>query len=285
MKKRLIPIVCILICAVLTAVSCLLLLRRPNEALIRPEGMTVETRFAVPEGYERVPVPEGSFAAFLRSLPLRRDRSLVHDYTGKPIINTRHDAVLAWDVPSTDIEQCADVVMHLRAEYLYSSGRYDRIGFHFVSGFYCDFSTWSQGYRVSVNGNDVKWIRSAQPDASRASFEKYLHTVFQYASTLSLEKELLPANKNDLQIGDCFIIAGSPGHVVIIADMIQNVSTGELRFLVLQGNMPSVQAHILQNAEEKALSPWQSALFEGGVFTAPGGWQCPVENLKRFPDA
>lgn len=49
MKKRLIPIVCILICAVLTAVSCLLL-RRPNEALIRPEGMTVETRFAVPGG-------------------------------------------------------------------------------------------------------------------------------------------------------------------------------------------------------------------------------------------
>lgn len=163
------------------------------------------------------------------------DGALVHYYDESVKLNSKHEAVLDYDLPGIDLEQCADVVMHLYAEYLYSQGRYDEIGFHFVNGFYCDFATWAQGKRPNVNGEEVTWLQSAQPDCSRESFENYLRIVYAYSSTLSLEKELIPVAPEELAVGDVFIKGGSPGHVVIVVDMAVNKSTGEKRFMRFRG--------------------------------------------------
>ena len=249
-KAIIIAIAVILILAVVAFV----IFRRPNARLINSDGRTVVQRFNVPEGFERVLAPEGSFGRFLQELPLLPDGALVHYYDGSVKLNSKHEAVLDYDLPGIDLEQCADVVMHLYAEYLYSQGRYDEIGFHFVNGFYCDFATWAQGKRPNVNGEEVTWLQSAQPDCSRESFENYLRIVYAYSS---------------------------PGHVVIVVDMAVNKSTGEKRFMLLQGNMPSQQAHIIKNIFEAELSPWFSDSFPQGKLVL-ATWECSLDNIKRF---
>lgn len=79
--------------------------------------------------------------------------------------------------------------------------------------------------RPNVNGEEVTWLQSAQPDSSRESFNNYLRIVYAYSSTLSLEKEMAPVSEEELAVGDVFIRGGSPGHVVIVVDMAVNPHT------------------------------------------------------------
>lgn len=59
----------------------------------------------------------------------------------------------------------------------------------------------------------------------------------------------------ELQVGDMLIVGGSPGHVVMIADVIKN-EAGEKRFLLFQGNTPAQSVHLLKNLEDTNISPW-----------------------------
>ena len=68
----------------------------------------------------------------------------------------------------SNMEQCADAVMRMRAEYLWDKGRYDSIHFHSVSGV-------DQRYS---GGSD------------RKAFENYLRRVFDNSNTSSLRREL-----------------------------------------------------------------------------------------------
>ena len=185
-----------------------------------------------------------------------------------------------------DSEQCADTVIHLYAEYLYAQARYDELSFHFYNGFECDFLHYTQGYRPNAAKNGWFFDEDHWTGTERKVFELYLKMVFTYANTTSLfRQDLTPAALSDMAIGDMFIVpaaSGRSGHVVLIADMIQNPETGEVRFMTVQGSMPAVEAHVMLNAEEAELSPWQNARFENGMFVSATYWECPVENLRRF---
>ena len=77
-----------------------------------------------------------------------------------------------------------------------------------------------------------------------------------YSETLSLFNELPKINNaSNLKIGDTLIKGGSPGHVVMIADVIKN-EIGEKRFILFQGNTPAQSVHFLKNLEDISLSPW-----------------------------
>jgi len=81
----------------------------------------------LPDGFQRVSAPPGSFAAWLRQLPLKKDKT-VHLYNGLPKINqSAQFAVLAVSVGDKDLQQCADAVMRLRAEYLWARGCAGRV--------------------------------------------------------------------------------------------------------------------------------------------------------------
>ena len=51
---------------------------------ILPEGSTLESRFAVPDGYVRSDYPEGSFGSFVRNYPMKPDGSPVLLWTKEP---------------------------------------------------------------------------------------------------------------------------------------------------------------------------------------------------------
>jgi hypothetical protein len=189
-------------------------------------------------------------------------------------------AVVDIDVGSTNLQQCADAVIRLRAEYLFQAGCADRISFDFTSGDPARWSEWSAGRRPLVSGSRVSWVARRQPDASYKSFRSYLTSVFTYAGSYSLQRELDPvADPSQLQPGDVFIQGGFPGHAVLVADVARNAQ-GERVFLLLQSYMPAQDVHVLRNLTS-ATDPWYLARAQGRLETPE--WTFSWSDLRRFP--
>ncbi|MDA1192283.1 MAG: DUF4846 domain-containing protein, partial [Candidatus Poribacteria bacterium] len=99
-----------------------------------------------------------------------------------------HVAVLDIDTGNANLQQCADFVIRLRAEYLYSANARDRIAFDFTSGDRLAFSDWTAGKRPVVSGNRVTWRRATPSSPDYRTFREYLNTIFTYAGTHSLAR-------------------------------------------------------------------------------------------------
>lgn len=248
--------------------------------VIDTAGTTIATRFLPPDGYERKSADSSSFGFYLRNLPLKRHGSPVYLYNGSLKGNqSAHVAVINISVGNRDLQQCADAVMRLRAEYLFHNQMYSAIHFRFVSGFNCEYSKWREGNSVALNGNSVFWQKSASSNKSYTSFLKYMEIVFNYASTLSLEKELRSVELKDVEIGDVLIRGGSPGHAVIVVDLVENAN-GEKRVLLAQSYMPAQEIQVLMNPMNSKISPWYN-LDEGlKIYTAEYTFE--KFQLKRF---
>ena len=247
-----------------------------QNTLLRADGKEIHTRIVPPEGYARVNVKEGSFGEYLRNLPLRSHGTKVHYFDGREKWNRSvYCAVVDMEIGKRDLQQCADAVIRLRAEYLYKHKAYDRIHFNFTNGFRAD-------YRISVKGNQVSWYKSKEKDYSYKTFRAYLDVVFAYAGTLSLAKELTSVPVTSMQIGDVLIQGGSPGHAVIVVDMAENPATGEKLYLLAQSYMPAQDIQVLENPKERDKSLWYTLKGEGSILTPE--WGVTSANLKRFKD-
>lgn len=247
---------------------------------IDPNGQTVMQRIVPPPGFERVEVDDESFAACLRSLPLKPHGAKVRYYDGRIKGRDVHDAVIDIDVGDRDLQQCADAVIRLRAEYLYARGLYDRIHFNFTNGFEADYPTWMRGNRIVVEGNDAYWVKKSDGSDEYASFRQYLDMVFAYAGTLSLSQEMDRVTLADMEIGDVFLKGELPGHCVIVLDMAENQVTGERVFVVAQSYMPAQDIHVLKNPGNEVLSPWYSSRFGDQLVTPE--WTFSQDQLMRF---
>lgn len=252
-----------------------------EEQIINPDGHTIPERIQLPQGFERIEIEEGSFAHYLRNLPLKPHGEKVYYYDGAVKPKDVHEAVVDMDVGDRDLQQCADAVIRLRAEYLYGREEYDKIHFNFTNGFRTDYSKWMEGYRITVNGNDAKWVKSTGYSKEYDVFREYLDIVYAYAGTISLEQELKPVALEEMEIGDIFIQA-EPGHCVIVMDMAENKETGEKLFMLAQSYMPAQDIHILKNPGNVDLSPWY-VLKEEETLVTPE-WSFTKDELKRFED-
>ena len=244
------------------------------------EGTTIEERYQTLEGYNRVEVDRNSFGEFLRNQKLKPYGEKVLYYNGREKKKKDvYDSVIDVEIGDRDLHQCADAIMLLRGEYLYSIGKYEDISFNFVSGFKAEYKKWMAGYRIKVEGNNVSYYKGADPSNTYEDFRKYMDMVMAYSSTLSLEKELESIDVEDMEIGDVFIIGGSPGHAVIVMDMAIN-DKGEKTFILAQSYMPAQQTQILINPMDKSISPWYSLKDKEKLITPE--WTFELEQLKRF---
>ncbi len=228
---------------------------------ISEQAETLEDRVQPPRGFKRIEAHRNSFASGLRGLPLKKKTTPVRLYNGSLKWNQfAHLHVIDIDVGKRDLQQCADAVMRLRAEYLYSRKRYGDIAFNYTNGKRVHYTRWAR-------------------DRSYKRFRKYMTSIFVYAGTYSLSKELQTVPQSDMKIGDVFIHGGFPGHAVIVADMVQNPDTKEKRFLLVQSFMPAQDMHILRNPANPQ-SPWYDANV-GKVLITPE-WTFKNVKLKRF---
>lgn len=246
------------------------------------QKINLVSRFNPPEGFQRIAYAYNSFGSYLRNVPLKPTESKVHLYDGTMKgYQGGAAAVLDIDVGDRDLQQCADAVMRLRAEYLFAEEKYDEIHFNLTNGFRVDFSQWAAGFRVKVEGNKTWWVHTAKPSKSYATFRRYLNFVFAYAGTLSLSKELKSVALDDLQAGDVFIQGGSPGHAVLVMDVAELPASGEKVFLLAQSYMPAQDIHVLKNLNRSKISPWYSVKELDKLYTPE--WTFSSTDLKRFP--
>lgn len=250
--------------------------------LINEEGRTVGERFIVPAGYTRTEAVEGSFTSFLRKLPLKPHNAKVKLYNGQLKSNQdAHVAVIDIDPGDRDLQQCADAIIRIRAEYLYKKQVYDSIHFNFTNGFRADYSKWVRGYRIKVEGNRAYWEKSAAPSNTYDDLRRYLDIVFAYAGTLSLSGELAEKKYADISAGDVFIQGGSPGHAVIVVDVAVSTEKGRRIYLLAQSFMPAQEIHILKNPENPD-NPWYEADEDGIAIVTPE-WTFYPCDMKSFP--
>ena len=193
-----------------------------------------------PWGYERINGDDAAYSEFLRSLPLKIRGSDVMLYNGgKSRFQSLNYAVV--DMPLlSNAEQCSDVCIRLRAEYLFGSEQYGKIHFR------------------NVNGKTMSYSGGA----SRKAFNRYLRNVYGLASTFSLSREMKQRPLAELQPGDVFVYAAVDrpgnhkyGHAVMVVDVAVN-KNGKKAFLLAEGNTPARDIHVMRNFENPFRSPW-----------------------------
>jgi hypothetical protein len=213
---------------------------------------------ALPAGYSRMDGQDADFARWLRQLSLKADNKVyLYDGRLKPFQGAQY-AVLDIPVGKKDLQQCADAVMRLRAEFFYRRGLYSRIWFS--------------------DNNGKKYICPAGADQNK--FEKYLEQVYAWCGTLSLEKQLKKVSSfTDIQPGDVLIKGGSPGHAVMVMDVAIN-KAGEKIYLLAQSYMPAQSIHILKNPMDQSRSPWYKAGNEPVIETPE--WTFTQQQLRRW---
>jgi len=238
---------------------------KKSKGLLVPKASKVK-EIELTGGYSRLETDSLSFGFYLQNLPLNTHDNNIYSFDGK-VLSTGgyHYAIIDIDIGNKDLQQCADAVMRLRAEYLYQQKRYNEIHFNFLS------DGKPRYYNVYANG-----------DRSYKKFRKYLDYIFSFANSGSLRDELLLIDDiNKIKIGDVFVQKGNPiGHAVIIVDMAVNNKNGKKVILIAQSYMPAQSIHILLNPNDKKLSPWYDIEFKDPL-TLPA-WTFNKKDLRRF---
>lgn len=229
-------------------------------------GKTIETRFNTPEGFTRINSEDSSFELHLRNLPLKADGSEVKTFSGeiKPNYQT-YLAVVDLPIGKKDLHQCADAIMRLRAEYLFSQSRFKEISFRQASGKTISYTTWLAG---------------RTPD--KTNLWTYLETVFNTANTTSLNQQLTSKPIESLEVGDVFITGPPPGysygHAIIVVDKCVD-NTGKVKFMLAQSYMPAQEIQILDNPATPGC-PWYDLDFGQNLDTPE--WDFTSNQLKSF---
>lgn len=188
----------------------------------------------LPAGYIRQKNPDEPFAAWLQQVPLKKSKT-VYKFDGSLKGNqSAQFAVLDISVGDKNLQQCADAVMRLRAEYLYAVKQYDQILF---------------------TDNNGKPYHFTAP-YTREHFGRYLETVFGMCGTASLSKQMkIVSDPATVKPGDVLVRGGFPGHAVIVMDMAENADHEKI-YLLAQGFMPAQDIHVVINPNSASLSPW-----------------------------
>jgi hypothetical protein len=245
---------------------------------------TIKTSIPPPEGYVRLKPDSGSFGDWLQNLPLLPEGSMVKWWNGKAKRSQRHHAaVIDIDFLGGHLQQCADAIIRLRAEYLWQTRQKNRIAFAYTC---CRqpiaWSQWREGWRPVLgkrNGRDSFTMKKkAKADASYQQFRRYLKNIMIYAGTLSLSRDLEKIKHTEAGIGDIFVEGGSPGHAVIIVDMAINAE-GKKLMLLAQSYTPAESPNILKSGQP-GLSPWFEVDFRGKLFTPE--WTFKKADARRF---
>jgi len=235
---------------------------------------TVES-IATPENYKRIEIEPDSFSDYVRKLPLKPDDTPVLAFDGT-LIKTPEiiTAVIDWDRPS-EVQQCADVAIRLRAEFLRAKNRQDEITFSSVSGIYISYAKWLHGkYGLDKQGKKIVYTSSTKikPD-SKDEFERYLNFVMQYANSTSLARDIPKIGDADLMPGDLYIQPDKSrnagiGHVSVVLDVCVN-DEGRKLYLFGYGFIPAQDFHLPLPDSNQGIGNW---------FTLDGY----RENVSRF---
>lgn len=194
-----------------------------------------------PDGFERLDDDGSGYFSFLRSLPLAHPDSVVRDTKNNTVNDVAPYCYRLVDLPLLDKnEQCADVCVRLRTEYLFQERRYSDIHFD------------DTRYQTMV----YSWGNL------RPALKRYLKKVFLMANTESLINEMPMRQLKDIRPGDVFVYDVNSrtdakyGHAIMVADVVVDKKSGKKMCMLVQGSTPACSIHILKNVHDSISSPW-----------------------------
>lgn len=204
-----------------------------------------------PSGFLRYERKDARYAAFVRSLPLLPADSILRYYDGSPNDSLARFYYRRIALPLlNNSEQCADVCMRLRAEYLFTTRQFFDIRFS---------DTRHHVLRYYFGNNHPALIR-------------YLKRVFEVANTESMKASMPVRKLADIQPGDVFLYdaksrpSSQYGHAMMVADVAVHPATGRKAILLLEGSTPATNIHLVKNLADPSHSPW--FFLEDDVSTA-----------------
>lgn len=221
---------------------------------------SISEAFPPPDGFERVPAD--AFGTWLQARELRPADEPVRTHAGDEVAH--HARVVDMSLVPGDLQQCADSVIRLRAEWLRETG--GEISFHATSGDPLPWKRFEAGETPTDAGNEIAWKKG-----STGKWEDWLVRVFTWAGTDSLAR-LDTVAASEPRPGDLLVEGGFPGHAVAILD----VATSGERTLVLlgEGFMPAQSFHVELGPND---GWWE---WKPGVDL--GHWEFDAEHLRRF---
>lgn len=221
----------------------------------------------LPKGFVRQKTDSLTFGYFLQNLSFEKDNT-VYFYDGTKKQNqAQHYKVIKLELPKKDIQQCADAIIRLRADYFFNKKQYQTIQFKSSTTTY-NFANWLQ----ENNPFKVDTVKL---------YHQFLETVFINCGTYHLADLLKPKHQlNTIQVGDVFIKGGSPGHGMIVVDVAYNNTTSQTIFILAQSFMPAQSMHVVVNEENEELSPWYVLDSTKNLVTP--GYSFSYAHLKKW---
>ena len=234
--------------------------------------------------YARVESKPGSFAQWLRDLPLEPPGSPVMDYRGK-IFKSAEDsivaAVISHDVTGRRLEQCMDILVRFYADYLWKQKNVSGLSLPLPGGYWLNWADWEKGYRPVFQGIKMSLDRNSGEDSSYGNFNRYLATVFNNSHTQQFYHAFQRVNIGQVQIGDFIVRKGSRGHAVLIVDLARN-NNGDFIALIGNGDTPACQFFLLNH---RSGEPWIPLTNGEEIVDLPLRRQMYWEGLRRFDSA
>ncbi len=215
-----------------------------------------------PAGFIRYEGKDARYTAFIRNLPLLPADSILRYYDGSPNDSLARYYYRRIALPLLkQSEQCADVCMRLRAEYLFATRQFFNIRFS---------DTRHRVLRYNFGNN-------------HPALNRYLKRVFEVANTESMKASMPLRKLADIQPGDVFLYdaksrpSSQYGHAMMVADVAVHPATGRKAILLLEGSTPATNIHLVKNLADPSHSPW--FILENGTNTAkPDG----ASNMLNF---
>jgi hypothetical protein len=244
---------------------------------------SLESRFPTPPGYDRVAAQPGTFAAWLRGLPLAAPGTPVLSNAGGTVYSGDDDyvaAVVAIDVGAGDLQQSADAIVRLHAEWLWASDQPDALSYRSASKLDMPFSRWVKGQRLIASGPNVFWVLKSKPRTpDYDDFRQYIDAVMLWSNNVSLATRAEHvANPAELRAGDFFVQARGRGHALLVLDVAQKPTGERLALLGQALHSPAQSIHVMRLGHATA---WFSLRPPNPVLT-PRADEFSWADLERF---
>jgi hypothetical protein len=223
----------------------------------RPEPVdTVMHRFTRSlSGFRGFPAELGSFAEWLRLLPLAAPATPVRNHRGDIVVPGDDEhlaAVVAIDVGTEDVQQSADVILRLHAEW-----RWFRSDFRML---YLSDNELELPLQPRQNGEHLvdaadqsRESPDAAPQSKReyADFRRYLDRVFARSDAPALLAESVALPPQDLEPGAFFLNDRHPAEVLVVLDVATS-PTGQRRMLLAQALNPAQDLAVIRPNRDTA---------------------------------
>lgn len=207
-----------------------------------------------PAGYERFRYPEGSFASWITSIPLKKGRI----FSGNRLksIQKSHTHLIDIDQGTGQLQCGTGGLYRLRAEFLYQKKDYLRISYRNSNGLISNYQWWLLGFRenTSCTGfiRDEAWARNDL----KIHFSSFLKNYLAAKNREELDIDAEMTGFDDLIPGDFITGKSFSAPAVMLADKAVNRFTGDVIYLLIMSSTPNQDIHITADENNSELSPW-----------------------------